>query len=519
MLSPSEYTCVTYEQFGSDIRALANAFIEKGLTGKRIAVVGENSYSWILTYLSAVNINATIVTLDKELPKETMLEQVFRSKACVLFFSNTYNEEAAYIKSNTSGMTTISFKTGGNADYTIFDWIRRGNEVIAQGDDPYSDIKIDRERTCAILFTSGTTGGSKGVMLSHRSLTSNIVSAAELVIYKPEDVLLSVLPIHHAFESLAGILGPISRGSTIAFCESVKMLPACLKTFKPTIMVLVPLYVETFYKRIWDAAKKQGKEKKLRLGITICNMLALAGINARQKLLSGVLDFFGGRIRTLICGGAPLNPALIRQFRDFGITIQHGYGTTECSPVISVNGNHNRKAGSDGYILSCCEVHISESGEILLRGQNVMNGYLDDEKTTMEAFDGEWYRTGDLGYIDKDGFLYVTGRCKNLIVLKNGKNVSPEEIEGHLSALPYISEVLVQGEPGNEYLTAQIYPDQETLKTIGEKALQAALRDAVDTINRKLAPYKRIRKFKLRETEFPKTSKRSIMRHQVKGGE
>jgi len=519
MAGPLEYVSVSYAQFGKDLGALANALVDNGLTGKRIAVVGENSYPWVLTYLSTANINATITTLDKELSKETMLEQAARAGVCALFFSNTYSEEAAYIKSNIPGITTVSFKEGAGADFVLADWIRRGNDIIAQGMDKYSGIEIDRERTCAILFTSGTTGGSKGVMLSHRNLASNIVSAAELILIKPEDVLLSVLPIHHTWEATGGILGPISRGATIAFCESIKTLPACLKLFKPTVMVLVPLYVETFHKKIWEAARKQGKEARLRLGIGVCNALAAVGIDLRRKLLSDVLAFFGGRIRIMPCGGAPLNAALIKGFKDFGIAVMHGYGTTECAPIVSANGDFRRKLGSDGFIFSCCKVRVSAEGEILVRGENVMKGYLDDAQATAEAFDGDWYKTGDLGYADKHGFLYVTGRCKNLIVLKNGKNISPEEIEHKLCAIPAVAEVLVKEEPGNEYLTAQIYPDQEALRSMGEEALKKAVGEGIDRVNQKLETYKRVRRFELRKMEFPKTTKRSIMRYQVKGGE
>ncbi len=517
MISPSKYAAVSYKQFGEDLHALGYALIEKGLTGKRIAVVGENSYPWVLTYLTATNINATITVLDKELPQETLLEQVSRAKACVLVYSNTYDEEASYIKANTPGITTVSFKEGAGADGTLADWILRGKEIITQGADSYSDIEIDRERTCSILFTSGTTGTGKGVMLSHKNLISNIMSAAEVILFKPEDTLLSVLPIHHSFESMSGILGPISRGCTIAFCESVKSLPACLKLFKPTIMTLVPLYVETFHKRIWDAARKQGKEKKLRLGIRIGNMLSAVGIDIRRKLMADVLEFFGGRIRLITCGGAPLNPSLITSIMDFGIRILQGYGTTECAPIIATNSDIYWRLGSDGYAFTCNQIRISESGEIVVKGDNVMNGYLDDPQATTEAFEDGWYKTGDLGYIDKDGFLYVTGRCKNLIVLKNGKNISPEEIETKLSAVQYIAEVLVREGPGNEYVTAQIYPDQEALKSIGKEALHAAVSEAIERVNQELAPYKRVRKFELRDTEFPKTTKRTIMRHRVEG--
>ncbi len=519
MTGTSEYVAVSYEQFGQEMNALANALIDKGLTSQAVAVVGENSYHWVLTYLSVVNINATIVPLDKELPKEAMQELAARAGAGVLFYSNTYAEEAAYIKAHIAGMTTVSFKDGANADSVLAEWLERGRKIVAQGKDRYSGIEIDRERTCTILFTSGTTGGSKGVMLSHRNLAANVVSACELILYTPEDTMLSVLPIHHTYEAMAGILCPINRGSTIAFCEGIKSLPACLALFKPTVMVLVPLYVETFCKRIWDTAKKHGKAGKLKFGIALCNVFAALGIDLRGKLLAEVLGFFGGRLKFVISGGAALNPALVKNFNDLGITLVQGYGTTECAPIIAENRNRYHKAASVGLVLSCNEVKIDDDDEILVKGDNVMKGYLNDPQGTAEAFDGEWYKTGDLGFKDKDGFLYVTGRRKNLIVLKNGKNISPEEIEQSLSAISYIADVIVMAEPGNEYLTALIYPDQEARKSMGEEALGKVIGEEIDHVNQKLVPYKRVRHFELRASEFPKTTKRTIMRHQVKGEE
>ena len=517
MTGSTSFLAVSYEKFGQELSALANALIDKGLEGQAIAIVGENSYPWVLTYLSVVNINATIVPLDKELPKEAMQELAARAGAGILFYSNTYDEEATYIKENIPGMTTVSFKDGGNANFVLADWIEHGSQIMAQGNDRYSGIEIDRDRTCTVLFTSGTTGDSKGVMLSHRCLAANVVSACELILYTPEDTMLSVLPIHHTYEAMAGILCPINRGSAIAFCEGIKSLPACLALFKPTVMVLVPLYVETFCRRIWETAKKHGKAGKLKFGISLCNALAALGIDLRGKLLSEVLGFFGGRLKFIISGGAALNPTLVKSFKDFGVTLIQGYGTTECSPIIAENRNQYHKAASVGIMLSCNEVHIDDSGEILVKGDNVMKGYLNDPQGTAEVFNGEWYRTGDLGYIDKDGFLYVSGRCKNLIVLKNGKNISPEEIEQPLSAISYIADAIVMEEPGNEYLIALIYPDQEALKTMGEAALKQAISEAIDQVNQKLVPYKRVRSFELRSNEFPKTTKRTIMRHQVKG--
>jgi long-chain acyl-CoA synthetase len=392
--------------------------------------------------------------------------------------------------------------------------ILMGNEIISGGRDLYSGTEVDRERVCSILFTSGTTGASKGVMLTHKSLAADIVAACKNILYKEEDTLLSVLPIHHSYEDVGGIFSPILRGCTIAFCPSVKQLPACLSVFRPTIMVLVPLYLDTFHKRIWDTAKKQGKERKLKIGVKLGNLLAAAGIDIKEKLLHDVHAFFGGRLKLVVCGGAPLDAALVKQFRDLGIKVLQGYGTTECSPIIAANRNESHKDASVGPVLACCSVRIDDNGQILVKGENVMAGYLDDEEATAAVFDDGWYKTGDLGFLDNDGFLYVTGRCKDLIVLQNGKNILPEEIEELLCKSPLIAEAMVKEAPG-DIIMAIIYPDPEASKGMDNDALGKAVQDEIDKANQKLIYYKKIRKFELRDREFPKTSTKKIIRYKV----
>ncbi|MDD5017718.1 MAG: AMP-binding protein [Eubacteriales bacterium] len=515
----TEYEAVTFSQFGDDLCALANALIDKGFSGRSVAVIGENSYRWVLAYFATVNINATVVPLDKELNKEEILSFVQRSKTSVLFYSPTFEDEAAFVVQNVPDIVTISLGDSKNAGIKFDALLQMGKDIVAQGKDRYSDIEIDDERTCAILFTSGTTGKSKGVMLSHHNLASNATAAAGLIQYAQDDVLLSVLPIHHSYENMCGLFGSICFGAANAFCESIKILPACLALFRPTLMVLVPLYVETFYKRIWEGAKKQGKEKKLKFGIFLGNLLAAVGIDIRDKLLHEVRAFFGGRLKTVICGGAYLNPELVKGFRSLGVMILQGYGITECSPIISANKRNRHKDTSVGWLASCCEVRVDEMGEIQVRGDNVMKGYLDDEGGTAAAFEGEWFKTGDIGHVGKDGFLYVTGRCKNLIVLKNGKNIMPDEIEYLLGKSTLIAEVMVKEAPGDangsDSLMAIIYPDPEAAGEMDAGALRKAVQDEIDKVNQKLVYYKQIRQFILRDSEFPKTTTRKIMRYKV----
>ncbi len=522
MTGKDEYKSVTYSRFGEELCALANALSERGLAGKRMALVGENSYTWLLSYFAIVNTNSTVVPMDKELTGDELKALVQRSGAAVLFYSPAYADEAHLIKDAVPGLTTVSLGKKGDAELSVDELLKEGFALLEQGIDRYSGIEIDRERTCSILFTSGTTGASKGVMLCHRNLAANTVSACELVLFRPNDVLLSVLPINHAYEDMCGIFGPIHYGCTIAFCPGVKNLPDCLQLFRPTVMVLVPLYVETFYKRIWEKAKKQGKESKLKTGIALGNIAAALGIDIRDKLLHEVRDgAFGGRLKIVISGGAYLNPKLVKGYREFGVTILNGYGATECSPIVAANRNLSHKDGSVGWVASCCEVRFDEGGQILVRGQSVMKGYLDDEAGTAEVFDGEWYKTGDLGHQDKQGFLYVTGRIKNMIVLKNGKNIMPNEIEYLLLQSPLIAEVMVKEAPGDENgsdkLMAIIYPDLAQKEELGS-GLHQALQAEIDSVNARLASFKQIHLFALRDTEFPKTTKREIKRYQVTFG-
>ncbi len=521
MTGKNEYKAVTYQRFGFELSALANALIARGLNGRRIAIIGENSYQWVLSYFSVVNTNSTAVPLDKELLAEDLTALVRRSGASVLFFSPTYAEEAEQIREALPELITISFGEKSVTSLSLEELMNEGFALLERGEDHYSGIVIDRERVCSILFTSGTTGFSKGVMLCHRNLAANTVAACQMVLFRKEDTMLSLLPMNHAYECVCTIYGPMLYGSTVAFCSGVKQLPDCLKLFRPTVLVLVPLYVETFHKRIWEKARKEGKENKLKMGIALGNIAAALGIRIREKLLHEVREAFGGRLRLVVSGGAYMSPRLIKAYREFGVIIMHGYGATECSPIITAKFIEWRRDKSVGVPLPCCEVSFDADGQILIRGESVMLGYLDDEEATAQVFDGEWYKSGDLGYRDKDGFIYVTGRSKDMIVLKNGKNIMPMEIESMLEQSPLIAEVMVREAPGDENgsdkLMAIIYPDPAKKQELGN-GLHQALQAYIDEVNKKLASFKQIHLFALRDTEFPKTTTRKIKRFQVTFG-
>jgi len=407
--------------------------------------------------------------------------------------------------------------------------LARGERHVAGGYElPEPD---DLNRMAIMLFTSGTTGTSKCVMLSEKNFISCVNAACECVEFFPEDTIVSVLPIHHTYE-LSCMMAALNYGMNIGINDSLKRVLKNFSFFRPTGLVLVPLFVNTMYKKIWEEAKKKKKDKILRAALAASTRLRRVGIDLRRVLFSDIISAFGGRLCKIICGGAPLNPEIAKKFDEFGITVCEGYGITECSPLISVNPYYARKHGSIGPTVNCCTARIYPEGvnelgyaegEIQVKGDNVMLGYYKNPEATAEVFteDG-WFCTGDVGYMDEDGYLYITGRKKSVIVLENGKNVFPEEIEEYLGNLDTVAECVVVGRkkennPETIVLTAIIYPNFDAFPVgtdISEiaKAVQAE----VNAMNRGLVGYKQVRKVEIRKTEFEKTTSRKIKRHLVK---
>ena len=516
---------VSYRQFGEDLEALGNALIAHGLTSDRFALIGENRYEWVLAYLAGTNSNTTVIPLDRELPASEVIDLVKRAGVRIFFYSDTCQDIAEAVqKSFGSQMIFVCLSDQAMPGHlNVPALMEEGRALAKNADNAFSTMPIDRNRPCAILFTSGTTGKSKGVMLSHTNIASNVVAACQSVLFYSSDVLLSVLPIHHSFECTCGILCMLHYGTTICFNGSVKDLSSNLQLFKPTAMFLVPLYVETFLNRIWSQAKRAGKDKKLRTGTKIAAFLQIFGIQAHRRLLRDVHAFFGGNLRKIVVGGAYAHPSLAEGMRALGIELLQGYGITECSPLVAVNREEYFQDNSAGLIVPCCEARIDAdpllAGELLVRGPNVMLGYLDDPKGTAAAFSGEWFRTGDIAYIDKAGFLHITGRCKNIIVLKNGKNVSPEEIEQHFCRYPLVTQAVVV--PGTEdqlgiaSLSAILFPNMDEAQGMDAETLHARLQKIIDQINQNLPSYMRLAGFAVRETPFPQTASKKIMRHKI----
>jgi long-chain acyl-CoA synthetase len=518
---------VSYKQFKSDIECLGTAIYSIGLKDRHIAVIGENSYEWIVTYIATVNSSNVIVPIDKELTAKEIRNILIDSESKALIFSDLYSETVLEIQNDLAEVRYF-INTNAESDNDKFicyqGLLERGRQLISQGDRSFIDNQVDSNMMAAIIYTSGTTGVSKGVMLSHQNISSNVVSALNNV--KPYEETLLVLPIHHTFGITAGVFCILHSGYKICINSNLKRVSNDIKEYKPGLVFLVPLFVETMYKKIWSTAEKSGKANLLRTLIKVSNFSLRMGIDLRRKLFKSVLSAFGGELRLIVCGGAPLDPKYIKGFRDFGINVLNGYGITECSPIVSVNRNQHYKDGSIGQVLTCCEVNIDNpdsngEGEILVKGQNVMMGYYKNDKATKDAMEDGWFRTGDIGRLDEDGFLYITGRKKNLIILNNGKNIYPEEIEMLIVNIPYVKEVMVYSECDLEEkettITAEVYLDSEYIEAKGINDPKDQLQKDIDMINKTIPYYKNISEVRIRETEFDKTTTKKIKRFKAGG--
>ncbi len=473
---------ITYQRFQEDIQALASYFFQKGLFRNKIAVLGENCYEWVLTYFSVVMSNNIIVPIDKELPAEDIGHLLDFSGVELLVYADSYADIANAMLQHGHTNAILSMKEFPS---------------ILENDST-TEIVTDELNLCAIIFTSGTTGKPKGVMLSQKALIVDAVGACQNVYIAGSSML--TLPLHHTFAFTAGVLSMLIYRVPISISRSLRTFAADMKLFQPQNMFLVPLYVETMYKNIWKAAKNQGKDKLLKRMIALSNFTRKFGIDLRRKLFKSVLDNFGGNLTLIVSGGAAIRQEYIDRFEDLGIQILNGYGITECAPVVAVNRNEDFRAGSIGVPLPCNEVRVID-GELCIRGENVMLGYYKDEAATTKAMIDGWFHTGDLGHIDEDGFIYITGRKKNLIILSNGKNISPEMLEEKLLAISGVLEAVVSATEG--VITAEIFAVQEDRERIQE---------GVMAMNKTLPSYQRIQRVKFRNQEFEKTTTQKIKR-------
>ena len=508
---------VSFNEFKRQIEALGAALYSKGVRNERIALLGESSYMWILSYFAAVNGGNTMVPLDKNLPASAMEVLVKDSEASILIYSDTFSDTAAEIN-------TPMLKTKWNLKTDIAKMVDEGRKLISDASPfakEYIDYKVDNTKLAVIIYTSGTTGGSKGVMLSHKNLMTDVCTASQhLDLFGRQ---LMVLPLHHAFAFTACVLAEHYYGVDIIINKSLTNILADLQKFKPNNILLVPLFVEKFYARIWDTARKTKKDKLLKKIIGISNLLLKLNIDLRRKLFKSVHAAFGGNLDMIVTGGAPIDEKYIKGFKELGINIVNGYGITECSPVVSVNRNGHSKEGSIGLVLPKTKVKIMNKdekgiGEICVQGDIVMMGYYNNPKATAEAFiedeEGKWFNTGDVGRLDEDNFLFIDGRKKNLIILSNGENVSPEGLEFEIvSALPYVKEVVCFQE--DNVIVAEAFFNKEYIEETGTQSVDYTKKFEADIVefNRNQPPQKNIGKTVVRDTEFPKTTTMKIKRN------
>ena len=525
-----EFKEITYKQLKNDIDSLGTALINLGLEGKRVAVIGENRYEWGVTYLAVVNGTGIIVPLDKALPANEIESLIIRSGVEAIVYSNKYNEIMNDLKEkkNTDLKYFISMDLdeSENGIISFKKLVARGKELLENGDKRFIDAKINVEEMRIMLFTSGTTSKSKAVMLSHKNIASNLMDISSVLKVREDDRFLSFLPLHHTFECTTGFLLPLSVGASIAFCDGIRHIAENIKEYDITFMVSVPVLYENMCKKIMKSIKDQGKGTTVNVGMKVSNALLKVGLDIRGKLFKQVHDSLGSKLRLLVAGGAALDPDTEKTFNSLGINMVQGYGLTESSPVIAVEDDKYKKIGSIGKALPTLDVKIDKPneegiGELLVKGPTIMLGYYENEEATKETIDKEgWLHTGDLAKIDKDGFIFITGRKKFVIVLKNGKNVYPEELEILINKIAGVKECFVYGKPeddGDYKISAKIVYDKEIMKDIygveEEKDIKEKLWKEVKTINKTMPKYKYIKGITITEEELIKTTTRKVKRN------
>ena len=516
---------VTYRQFYADTMALGTALASLGMGDRHIAMVGENSYNWIMVYLTVLKSSGVYVPIDKELPFADIMNIVIDGDCEVVFYTKRYEDD---FMQHAAEMPKVRFFIGIDREEDFGNFLSfeillaKGRELYADGDETYASMTSDPNALKMLVYTSGTTGMQKGVMLSEHNLVSSVYYGLQVsTVYTRS---LSVLPYNHTYEAVSGLLVSIHKHVTICINDSLKFVLKNLQEYKPDFIYLVPAFVEVFYKKIMANARQSGKEQTLKKMIAMSNKLRRVGIDLRKTLFASVHKAFGGNLRKIVCGGSPLRPELGEFFDGIGISLINGYGITECSPLVSANHDMFNDPTTVGIPLPCCRIKFDNitpdgDGEICVKGDVVMLGYYKQPELTAEVLRDGWFYTGDYGRMNDKGQLMITGRKKNLIVLTNGKNVFPEEIENYIAAIPYVAEVVVyalRNEHGLEdSLCAEIFLSEEKIKELGIEDPAAAIKEDVARAVEPLPHYKRIAKIKLRDTEFEKTTTNKIRRNKI----
>ena len=538
-----EMVSVNYDEYMPFLQKMTLAFSQLVNKDEKVVVLGETSVQWITTYVSTVTAGGVIVPLDPGILEDEMVNFINLAEAKVVVYSKTFEKlfqergnelktVEMFVQTDKSTFTLTTEEAYEASRYTTF------NNILALGEYLYANLgeegfvlpEQDNEKLSILLFTSGTTGTSKGVMLCQKNICA-VMKGIEptLNVLTPDDAVMSVLPIHHTYEMSAGILAPMLYGCTINISDGIKYVAKNMKQFQPTIMTLVPLFAATLYKTIMKSVQKQGKEKTLKTGIKVSNFLLKLHVDLRKKLFAQVLEALGGRLKYFVVGGAALNPELVDSFKSLGIHISQGYGITECAPLISVIDLKDYNPSSCGKAMPGMQVMIDKehpddlTGEIVVKGDNVMLGYYNAPELTDEVLNNGWFRTGDYGYIDKRGYIYITGRKKNIIIASNGKNVFPEEIEEYISEISLVEEVVVVGRDekrnGEISIVAVVVPNMEECEAQGltdDEAIYNTIHEKINEVNKKLVAYKHINQVEIRKEPFEKTAAKKIKRFLVK---
>ncbi len=528
---------ITYKEFTDDVIALGTALTNKyNLKDERVVIVGENTYNWYVSYMAMLCGVGIAVPTDKELPANEMQNVIIRSRASAVIYSGKKKEVIKKIQDN---LPEVKYFIQMNSDEKLvgrevgFNTVlKEGKEMIASGDNSFMKIQINPEDFKVLIFTSGTTSNAKGVMICNRNLAENINAVSPYVKLTEADRLFSVLPLHHTYESSIGFLLPFANGCSIAICQGLKYIVPNLKETQPTAMLAVPLLIESLYKKINATIEKSGKTGLVNSMIHVTNALKSVGVDIKRKVFSEIYDNLGGKLRIIVSAAAPIDAKIGKWVQDIGISFLQGYGLTETAPIAALTPEFDPKVGSAGKAVVCAELKIDNpnengEGEVLIKSETLMIGYYEDEEATNEAIKidengNRWFHSGDVGYLDEDGFLFITGRSKNVIVTQNGKNIYPEEIELMLGNIPEIKECMVYGKEieGEKELviSAKVIPNYEEIeekhgKDLTDEQIHDIIWEKIKEVNHKLTSYKAIKNLEIKKDEFVKTTTMKIKRY------
>lgn len=525
----------SYGQFRKDVVNFGTGLTKAlKVEDERIAIISETTYDWYVSYTACLCGAGVAVPLDKELPDNEFENCLKRSRASVIIYSPKMRD---LVKKVVNKCETVKYCIEMYSDecfdekdrrFVGFNYVKdEGRVFTAMGDNSLMEKEIDPEAFAVLIFTSGTTSASKGVMLCQKNLAANVNAVTPYVYLTPEDRLFSVLPLHHTYESTIGFIYPMAIGASIAVCQGLKHIVNDMKAVQPTAIIAVPLLLETLHKRINQTIEKSGKGNIVNTMIKLTNSIKKnTGVDVKRKVFKEIYDNLGGRLRLVVSAAAPIEPAVGKWFEDIGIMFLQGYGLTETAPISAVTPDFDTRVGSAGKVVCCNEIMIANpnekgEGEILIKGDTVMLGYYEAPELTAEAIVDGWFHSGDIGFMDEDDFVYITGRIKNVIVTQNGKNIYPEEIEGLLSRVPEIAECMVYGKEvsGEKELiiTAKVIPDYDQIAALHgegktEEEIYKIIWKQIKMVNHKLTNYKCVKKLEIKTDAFEKTTTMKIKR-------